>query len=395
MRLTVLAALACIACSKSSAVAPADVPVDAGDEPPYAPPPVTLPAWAVDASILVEGHDVVNDDCRTGICRHNENVDMIVWGGAIWLVHRTAKSQILGPNSALHVYRSDDGGKSFTQMALIPAPADRDLRDPSFFVVGSDLYLKALTRLPVVSDRDSNVDTNSVITSSSDGKTWAPLATVVTGGWSFWRVKENQGTYYTAAYQDGDKSVVMYTSKDGRAWTAGPLLYGVSDDTPTETELTFMPSGHLLALVRMDGVASELLGDEGRLRTKVCWSLPPYDKFDCPDEIAGQRLDGPVSFFWQSRLFVIARKHLQGAGKKRTALYEITGNLAGGPITSVERGELPSAGDTSYAGVAPIGGGRFVTAWYSGDLQEDPPWILGLIGITDIWKATLDLTKIP
>jgi len=35
-----------------------------------------------------------------------------------------------------------------------------------------------------------------------------------------------------AAYQDGDKSVVLYSSKDGRAWTAGPLVYGVAEDTP-------------------------------------------------------------------------------------------------------------------------------------------------------------------
>jgi hypothetical protein len=392
MRYLIAAALLCAACSKSSdASAP---PADAGDEPPYTTPQVTLPAWASDASILVKGHDVTNDDCRTGICRHNENVDMITWGGAIWLVHRTAESQVLGPNSALHVYRSDDQGATYTQMALIPAPSDRDLRDPSFFIVGNDLYLKALTRLPVVSERDSNVDSNTVITSSSDGKTWAPLTPAVTGGWSFWRVKENQGTYYAAAYQDGDKSVVLYSSKDGRAWTAGPLVYGVAEDTPLETELTFMPSGHLLALVRMDGNAQELLGDAGRLRTKTCWAVPPYDKFDCPSEIDGQRLDGPVSFFWESRLFVIARKHLQGTGKKRTALFEITGNFAGGPISAIDRGELPSAGDTSYAGVATLGGGRFVTAWYSGDLEQDRPWILGMIDLTDIWKASLDLTKI-
>jgi hypothetical protein len=391
MRLRIFALLVCAACSKAGQASP----TDAGDQDTaYTPPPVTLPSWATEASILVSGHDVTNHDCRTAICRHNENVDVIAYRGAIWVVHRSAESQVLGPNSALYVRRSDDGGKNFVQTAVIPAPSDRDLRDPSFFVVGSELYVKALTRLPVVSDRDSNVDTNCVITTSSDGTTWTPLTPVVTGGWGCWRVKENQGTYFSAAYQDGDKSVVLYSSKDGRAWTAGPLVYGVVADTPSETELTFMPSGHLLALVRMDGVASELLGDEGRLRTKVCWSLPPYDKFDCPDEITGQRLDGPLSFFWESRLFVIARKHLQGTGKKRTALFEITGNLAGGPIALVERGELPSAGDTSYAGIAALGGGRYVTAWYSGDLVQDRPWILGMVDLTDIWKATLDLTRL-
>jgi hypothetical protein len=59
----------------------------------------------------------------------------------------------------------------------------------------------------------------------------------------------------------------------------------------------------------MDGTDAELLGDQGRLRTKVCWSDPPYASFSCPSEFDGQRLDGPVSFFWSGRIFVIARKH--------------------------------------------------------------------------------------
>ncbi len=74
---------------------------------------------------------------------------------------------------------------------------------------------------------------------------------------------------------DGDKSVSLFSSKDGVAWAQGAVVYGVSVDTPLETELTFMPSGKLLALVRMDGTDEELLGDSGRLRTKICWADPP------------------------------------------------------------------------------------------------------------------------
>jgi hypothetical protein len=56
----------------------------------------------------------------------------------------------------------------------------------------------------------------------------------------------------------------------------GTQVYGVSADTPLEPELTFSPSGRrLLALVRMDGSDSELLGFQGRLRTKVCWATVP------------------------------------------------------------------------------------------------------------------------
>jgi hypothetical protein len=111
------------------------------------------PAWLRNARILVPG-DPANQDCRTGVCVHNENTDLIRWRGAIWFVHRTASSQLLGPNSSLRVSRSTDGGRSFRLQAVIPAPADRDIRDPHFYVVGRRLSIKAITRLPGFALRD-------------------------------------------------------------------------------------------------------------------------------------------------------------------------------------------------------------------------------------------------
>src|SRR5690242_556498 len=79
---------------------------------------VSTPPWLSDAKILVSGvASSNNDDCRTGLCRHSENTDLTVYKGAIYLVHRTAQSQVLGPNSSLHVYRSTDDGQSFTKTA--------------------------------------------------------------------------------------------------------------------------------------------------------------------------------------------------------------------------------------------------------------------------------------
>jgi hypothetical protein len=392
-------------CACSSAVGcshpDAGSPADAGDEAPYFydEGPTPLSFFEPSASVFVDGHeyDDYTRDCRVEYCRHNENTDMIAWNGALWLVHRSAISQQLGPNSALHVYRSLDDGVSFQPTAMLPAPVDRDIRDPCFYVVGGQLHLKALTRVtpPVdASSRDTDVDTVAVAMTSSDGFAWSAPQEIGPHEWSFWRIKENAGVYYSAAYEDGDLRVVLYTSTDGLHWTAGPLIYGISADTPLETELTFMPGGKLLALVRMDGTDAELLGDEGRLRTKICWSDPPYTSFACPAEFLGQRLDGPVSFFWQGRLFVVARKHLQGTGKKRTSLYEITGDFDGGPLAIGEWGQLPSAGDTSYAGVVPLDDTHVLLSWYSGDLAVDPPWVLGMFDLTSIWLGTVDMSTL-
>jgi hypothetical protein len=349
------------------------------------------PDLVTDAHILVDGFDSLETDCRSQICVHNENTDLFDYAGATFLVHRTAESQILGPNSSLRVSRSDDHGKTWNLLAILPAIADRDLRDPCFYTMpDGKLGLKALTRLPVTSDRDSNVDTITVGAQSADGATWTPLAPMAPETWSFWRIQQHAGMYFDAAYEDGDKSVRLFTSTDGTTWTIGPAIYDVSEDTPLETELIFYDDS-LLALVRMDGTNDELLGSQGRLRTAACWAVPPYASFDCSQILDGVRLDGPVAFADSGRQFVVARKHILGVrDTKRTALYELVGP-AGGPLQVVEHAELPSSGDTAYAGIARIDEHRFLTTWYSSLVTEDQPWARALLGPTDIWQATIDL----
>jgi hypothetical protein len=367
------------------------------------------PLWLDDAHVFITGVGLVEDNCRDNICPHNENTDLINFDSAIYLVHRTAESQILGPNSALRVYKTTDGGKTWDMLAILRSPTvdtypqfgDRDMRDPSFDIVDGKLAMKALIRLPVTSSRDSNVDTITVGTISSDGgTTWSPWTALTPDtkgdGWSFWRIRDFGGKHYAAAYQDGDKSVKLFSSPDGKTWTAGALIYGVAADTPLETEIVFMPSGRMLALVRVDGTDDELLGNIGRLRTIVCWAQPPYDTFTCPQTLDGQRLDGPVAFFHDNRLWVVARKHfIEPEDRKRTTLFEITGNLDGGPIDIREVGDVPSAGDTAYAGAADVDANHVLITWYSSSIPADEPWARAILEASDIWQAQLDMRYMP
>lgn len=353
------------------------------------------PIWLVKARILVASNPT-NQNCRTGVCQHNENTDLTRWHGSIYLVHRTANSQVLGPNSSLRVYRSRDEGKTFKLQSIIPAPPGRDIRDPCFFAVGKRLFIKAITRLPGFALRDQDAGSITVQTHSADGRKWSPTRAIGPQGWGFWRVIKHDEVYYATAYADGDLRIVLYRSRDGIHWTSGPQIYGVSADTPLEAELAFSPSGkRMLAMIRLDGNNFDLFGYQGRLRTKVCWSRPPFARFTCPETLHGVRLDGSVAFYYGQQLFVIAREHLRGpAIRKRTALYEITGDLEGGPIGIRKLGEFPSAGDTSYAGVVALGSGRFLVSWYSSPLKGDPSWITGFAGPTNIWEATIDLSRV-
>jgi len=353
------------------------------------------PKWLVSARIIVASNPK-NKDCRTGVCQHNENTDLTWWHGAIYFVHRTANSQILGPNSSLRVYRSLNDGRTFQLRAIIPAPSGRDIRDPCFYIVGKRLFIKAITRLPGFTLRDTDVGSITVETNSLNGVRWSRTRAIGPLGWGFWRVVKHRGVYYATAYEDGDLRIVLYRSTNGVRWIAGPRIYGVSANTPLEGEIAFSRSGdRMLVLVRMDGTDYELLGYQGPLRTEVCWASPPYERFKCPETLHGVRLDGSAAFYWGRRLFVIARKHLPGPGiRKRTALYEISGDLDGGPIRIHEWGVFPSAGDTSYAGLVPLGGSRFLVTYYSSPLKGDPSWLVGLTGPTNIWEATIDLSRL-
>ena len=66
----------------------------------------------------------------------------------------------------------------------------------------------------------------------------------------------------------------------------------------------------------------------------------------------------------------------------------------GGAITIQEWGELPSAGDTSYAGAADIDADRVLVTWYAGDLDKDAAWLFGMLDVTNIWQGTIDFSKL-
>src|SRR5262245_39324606 len=155
--------------------------------------PDGTPIWLSDARILVPGVGVPNEDCRTDVCKHNENTDLVRYKGAIYLVHRTAESQVLGPNSSLRFLRSDDEGASFSLMATFPAIKGRDIRDPHFYQVGDELHLVAITRTPGFSARDSGRQSISIGLKTTDGTNYDLVGDLGPEDWGFWRVAEHDG----------------------------------------------------------------------------------------------------------------------------------------------------------------------------------------------------------
>jgi hypothetical protein len=73
--------------------------------------------------------------------------------------------------------------------------------------------------------------------------------------------------------------------------------------------------------------------------------------------------------------------------KKRTSLFLVKEDR----LTYLS--DLPSAGDTAYAGVAVLGDDAYI-CYYTSRTDRDYPWIAGMIGATDIRMAKVSLPSL-
>ncbi len=321
---------------------------------------------------------------------HNENTDLIQWNKAVWLVFRGGEtSQIGSADARLKVFRSDDLGDSWTMTAEIFMPS-RDIRDPKFMVQDGVLAIQAISRVPGGHMRDAGGFAQTVRSETADGIHWSPPTQVADETWGLWRYVEHDGQWYATGYNDGDTQVGLFQSADGKQWKRIALIMDSSANVPSEAELRFFGQT-AVALVREDNGLT--LIDEGH--TAVCVAQSPWVSWSCGRQF-DKRLDGPYWFTWNNRQFIAARKHLVG-GRKRAALYEITGDLTNpaATVALTELSEFQSAGDTSYVGILPLGGAQFLASWYSSDVALDPVWTLGMFSPSDIWLGCIDLSYLP
>lgn len=350
-----------------------------------APAPVALPAQNPKPTTgFVSNQRIVYTD---GL--HNENTDLVVWQGKMWMVFRGGEiSQVGSPTARLKVWRSADLGDRWELVAEIFMP-DRDIRDPKFLIQGDKLAIFAITRVPGGHVRDADGLAWTVRAESADGVKWSAPVKIAEETWGFWRYAKLKNAWYATAYNDGDTQVGLFSSTDGKAWQKVSLIVDSPKDVPSEAELQFF-GDVAVSLVRMDN-GSDLL-QEGH--TAVCLAKAPFAKWDCGRQF-NKRLDGPNWFAHRGRQFVVARKHLPDT-RKRTAVYEILGNLPDpkAALELKELAELQSAGDTAYVGVAPMGGDQFLVSWYSSDVPKDDKWIVGMFTPSDIWLGWLDFSKL-
>ena len=332
----------------------------------------------VDPRLGLESWDAVADG------RHNSNTDMILWRDQLLLVHDARPYHLGTPESRL-VVRSSKDGHRFETLASLQV-AGKDIRDPKLAVIGGRLHLYALPNSGTYA-----VPECTVLATSDDAVRWSPFEPVDPPGWLFWRPKTRDGsTWYVSAYWHRHGESVLLRSNDGRGWTKVSTIH--RGDANDETEIEFLPDGRLLATARLEIDADSLVGHFDAC-TAIAVAEPPYETWT-EHRSRVTRLDGPVLFSHAGTVYAVARYQPEPRGfltrlgsalaRKRTSIFRVE------PDRLVRLSDLPSAGDTSYAGAVMHDGELFVD-YYTSRIDRDYPWLLGMFLPTDIRMARIPL----
>ena len=331
----------------------------------------------VNRQIVLETWDAVADGA------HNSNTDLTFWNGYFYLCHQTSPYHLGSSRSRMLLWRSQDA-RSWEQVRVFKADTG-EFRDPTFAQINGKLYLYLLP------NKERNPEPFTTAWSSSDdGLNWGPLVEVDHPGWLYWRPKTIDGkTWYVTAYWHEHGKSALLKSQDGEHWDmVSQIFEGERND---ETDFEFMPDGRIISTARLEGKG----GWEGERTsgTLIAVSESPYEKWSYARSRT-TRFDGPCLFPYNGRVYGVGRYQAsflprvaeQGGlfSRKRTSLFHLD-----------ERGltrltDLPSAGDTSYAGVATKGNEMYVS-YYTSDVKEDPPWVLGMFRPSAIKMARVSL----
>jgi hypothetical protein len=258
---------------------------------------------------------------------HNAFTDLVRFGDRWFCVFREGARHV-SPDGALRVITSVDG-QAWESAALITSPTS-DLRDAKITVTADGQLM--LTGAEALHDKSRHTH-QSLAWFSPDGRVWSDKHGIGDPDFWLWRVTWHDRKAYGIGYGTGqDRSLRLYTSEGGKHFNMlVERLYDIG--YPNETSLVFVGQT-AYCLLRRDGEPkSGLIGN----------SQPPYTTWEWKD--LGVRIGGPQMLRLPDGRFVAAVRLYDG--KVRTSLVWI--DPAVGKL--VEFLQLPSGGDTSYAGL--------------------------------------------
>jgi len=284
------------------------------------------------------------------------------------------------------MWRSPDA-RQWERLREFHVPGE-DIRDPKFAVIHDRLFMYVLKNVDFAAEPYA-----TAATYTTDGAEWSELEDVEPEGWLFWRPKTRDNkTWYVPAYWYEHGKSILLASQDGMKWSEVSVIY--EGDRNDETDFEFLPDGRILATARLE-VSDSYFGHPDA-RTLIALAEPPYTDWQRVESRV-TRLDGPCLFPYDGAVYAVGRHHPSPNrwptycggiyGRKRTSLYQITADRL------LYLSDLPSAGDTSYAG-AVIQGDDLYTCYYTNRIDRDFPWLMGMVSASDIRMAKVGLPSL-
>lgn len=392
------------ACGPAPAVTPSDDPaawkVDSAIE--YA-PKFTEPAWVIPSRAL---------PAETRPMASNNNVDIILFEGRLWLAWRTGPTHFASTETKLHLLSSADLGTTWRFEKTISLGSD--MREPSFVALGGVLrfqFFQAGTDMFAFEPR-----AQWRMTLKKDG-TWSELEQWGEAAEVSWNYKVRGGvawrtSYKGAHYEFGnvpDIAARFTRSTDGLTWSPVKGDGAVYRGGVSEMAFEFDEDGSLWAVTRNED------GDLTGFGSHVC-TAPKSDlgEWTCSEKSSPERYDSPKMLRHGKDIYLVARRDVGGpfdqlrselsfADKqtfynaaywgraKRTALYKI--DKVNKKVEWLQ--DLPSCGDTSFPAIARLDAHRFLIANYTSPLDDlEISWVKGQTQDkgTRIYLTTLELT---
>ncbi len=279
---------------------------------------------------------------------HNAFTDLIRFREQWYCAFREGDSHV-SESGNLRVIRSLDG-RHWTSAALMCWDGG-DVRDAKLSITADgQLMLNGAVRLlqPLGENRHQ-----SLTWLSRDGETWSGAYACPSGlGTWRWSATWHQGAGYSFGYSGKDSRGTLYRTFDGIHWeTIAQEVF--PEGYANETSIAFAPDT-AYCLLRRDP------RDGGPETAQLGSAKPPYVNWTWVD--LGLRLGGPKMIRLEDgRLLAVVRLHEPA----RTTLCEVQPEP--GHVTTLL--DLPSGGDTSYAGMV-VHQGQLWISYYSSHQEK-------------------------
>lgn len=281
---------------------------------------------------------------------HNAFTDLVKFRNAWWCVFREGETHV-SRDGIVRLLRSKDG-IAWRTVTCFSDPLG-DLRDPKIYLTpeGGLCVLAALR----VKRKEFGYSHRCLTWHSDRGRRWTEAQDAGEQDFWLWRVAFHQKQGLGIAYKvGGDYHSRVYRTDNGRdfePWVERMRGARRKEEYSNESGLCFDEDGTAWCLLRRDP-QSALLG---------C-SLPPYRRWQWRN--TKQRIGGPVMAHLNDgrllavvRYYTVKKREIVAARTSFAWVDKNTGQLT-------ECGQLPSAGDTSYAGLV-VENGVASVSYYS------------------------------